>query len=185
MRSKPSLLHFGLALLTGDAWHLAFDAHADHALRAIFPNAVADLRTREGLALGQGQWRSSDTTLREIAHRDVGPDLKATGPSNKTFDFMPAAQAAGFGDSQWEAPDPTTLEQRRGHGRLSLNWYRLHLTIPEKVGDFSTFAATVAFELVVDDYAVDIGEYRQPGSNGLALDEQGRLTICQRRLWGV
>jgi gluconolactonase len=25
----------------------------------------------------------------------------------------------------------------------------------------------------------DIGEYRQPGSNGLTLDEQGRLTICQ------
>lgn len=26
---------------------------------------------------------------------------------------------------------------------------------------------------------IDIGEYRQPGSNGLALDAQGRLTICQ------
>jgi gluconolactonase len=25
----------------------------------------------------------------------------------------------------------------------------------------------------------DISEYRQPGSNGLTLDEQGRLTICQ------
>lgn len=26
---------------------------------------------------------------------------------------------------------------------------------------------------------MDIGQYRQPGSNGLALDEQGRLTIAQ------
>jgi gluconolactonase len=26
---------------------------------------------------------------------------------------------------------------------------------------------------------VDIGEYRQPGSNGLTLDRQGRLTICE------
>ncbi|HYB98738.1 MAG TPA: SMP-30/gluconolactonase/LRE family protein [Candidatus Limnocylindrales bacterium] len=26
---------------------------------------------------------------------------------------------------------------------------------------------------------LDIGEYRQPGSNGLALDGQGRLTICE------
>jgi gluconolactonase len=25
----------------------------------------------------------------------------------------------------------------------------------------------------------DIGQYRQPGSNGLALDQEGRLTICQ------
>src|SRR5467141_639913 len=25
----------------------------------------------------------------------------------------------------------------------------------------------------------NIGEYRQPGSNGLTTDEQGRLTICQ------
>jgi sugar lactone lactonase YvrE len=26
---------------------------------------------------------------------------------------------------------------------------------------------------------IDIGEYKQPGSNGLALDAQGRLTICE------
>ena len=25
----------------------------------------------------------------------------------------------------------------------------------------------------------DIGEYTQPGSNGLTLDQEGRLTICQ------
>ena len=26
----------------------------------------------------------------------------------------------------------------------------------------------------------NIGDYRQPGSNGLATDSNGRLTICQR-----
>jgi gluconolactonase len=153
MKPKPSLLRFVLALLTGYAWHLAFDTQADHAPRAVLPNAVADLRTRDGLGLVKGEWRYSDTTISEIAHRDVGPDLKASGPVNKTFDFAPAAQATDFDDSKWEVLDPTTIEQRRGHGRLSLNWYRLHVMIPEKVSGFDTRGSTAAFEIVIDDYA--------------------------------
>lgn len=153
MKPIPSFLRLALALMTGYVWHLAFDAHAGHGPRAVLPEAIADLRTHDGLRLVQGRWCYSDTVIREVTHREVGTDLKASGPANTTFDFTPAAQADDFDDSQWETLDPTTLEQRRGHGRLSLNWYRLHVTIPERVGGFDTRGSTVVFEVVVDDYA--------------------------------
>ncbi|NJN05103.1 MAG: hypothetical protein HC814_00085 [Rhodobacteraceae bacterium] len=141
------------ALVFGFIWHLLFDARAEHAPRAVLPNAIVDLRTRDGLASVSGEWRYSDTRISEVSHRSVGPDLKATGRINRTFDFGPDARAAAFDDSKWERLDPTTLEQRRGNGRLSFNWYRLHVTIPERVGNFSTRGSTAVFEIVVDDYA--------------------------------
>src|SRR5437868_11962655 len=67
--------------------------HADHAPQAVLPDAIVDLRTSEGVARMNAQWRYSDTTIREIEHRDVGADLKASGPKNHTFDFSPDARA--------------------------------------------------------------------------------------------
>src|SRR6266849_10195817 len=67
---------------------------ADHAPRAVLPDAVVDLRTTEGAARVNAQWRYSDTIIREIEHRDVGGDLKASGPKNHTFDFSPDARAS-------------------------------------------------------------------------------------------
>ena len=130
-----------------------FTLHADHAPRAALPNAVVDLRTTEGVARVNAQWRYSDTLISEIEHRVVGPDLKASGAKNRTFDFTPDARAADFDDSRWEAIPADSLEKRRGHGRLSLNWYRLNVTVPEKVGSFDTRGSTAVFEIVVDDYA--------------------------------
>ena len=48
---------------------------------------------------------------------------------------------------------PTTLDQRRSTAKVCFNWYRINVTIPEKVGNFSTAGSTVAFEIVIDDYA--------------------------------
>src|SRR5262245_50804350 len=152
MRLNPVFLRTAL-------WVAAFangsilTLHADHAPRAVLPDAVVDLRTAEGVARVTAKWRYSDTTIREIDHRDVGADLKASGPENRTFDFSPDARSADFDDSEWEVIPATSLEQRRGHGRLSFNWYRLNVTVPEKVGGFDTRGSTVVFEIVVDDYA--------------------------------
>lgn len=121
--------------------------------RAVLPDAVVDLRTPAGVARVQAQWRYSDTSISAIDHRAVGPDLKASGAKNRTFDFTPDARAITFDDSKWEIIPADSLEQRRGNGRLALNWYRLNVTIPEKVGRFETRGSTVAFEIVVDDYA--------------------------------
>lgn len=141
------------AYFLGYGWTLALNAGAEHAPRAVPPEAVVDLRTREGIARVRGEWRYRDARIEAISHRSVGPDLKASGRPNRTFDFTPDARAAEFDDSKWEKLDPTTLEQRRGNGRLSLNWYRLHLTLPERVGNLSTRGTTAVFEIVVDDYA--------------------------------
>jgi gluconolactonase len=128
-------------------------ARADHAPRTVLPNATVDLRTIEGVARVKTQWRYSDTHIHEIEHRGGGPDLKASGPANRTFDFAPDARTKDFDDSKWEVISADSLEKRRGNGRLSFNWYRLNITIPEKVADFDTRGATVVFEIVVDDYA--------------------------------
>jgi gluconolactonase len=71
----------------------------------------------------------------------------------KTYDYAPHAGSADFEDSAWESIGATTLEQRRGHGRLGFNWYRIALTIPDKVGSFDPAGATAVFETSIDDYA--------------------------------
>jgi gluconolactonase len=131
----------------------ALSSLAELLPRVALPDAVVDLRTTEGTARVKAQWRYSDTRIQEIDHRGVGPDLKASGPNNRTFDFTPDARATGFDDSRWEAIPADSLEKRRGDGRLSLIWYRINVTIPEKVGDFNTKGSTAVFEIVVDDYA--------------------------------
>ena len=117
------------------------------------PDAVVDLRTAEGVRLVEGQWRYSDTKIVEVDFRGPGLDLKPTGKPIKTYDYTPKAGVAGFDDSAWEAISAESLEQRRATGRLSFNWYRIKVTIPEKVGGIDTTGSTVAFEIVIDDYA--------------------------------
>ncbi|MCI0533955.1 MAG: SMP-30/gluconolactonase/LRE family protein, partial [Verrucomicrobiales bacterium] len=131
----------------------ALSSRADRAPRTVLPDAVVDLRTTEGIACVKAQWRYTDTRINEIDHRSVGPDLKASGPPNRTYDFTPDARATDFDDSKWEAIPADSLEKRRAHGRLCLNWYRINVTIPEKVGGFDTQGSTAVFEIVVDDYA--------------------------------
>jgi gluconolactonase len=160
-----SLVVFATGILT--AW-------ADHSPRAVLPDAVVDLRTTDGISRVKGEWRYSDVEIDQIAHRDVGPDLKATGKPNHTFDFTPDARAADFDDSKWEIIPADSLEMRRGHGRLSLNWYRINLTIPEKVASFDPTGSEVAFEIVVDDYA----EVWVDGKLGNVLGQRGGSVIA-------
>jgi gluconolactonase len=147
---------------------------ADHAPRSVLPDALVDLRTESGTRSVKGQWRYSDTDIRKIRHRDVGPDLKASGPGNHTFDFTPDARAADFDDSHWQTISANSLEQRRGHGRLSFNWYRLNVTIPQKVGDFEIRGSSAVFEIVVDDYA----EVWVNGKLGNVLGQQGGSVVA-------
>ena len=132
---------------------LACTTFAAQTPRAVLPDAVIDLRTSAGVARVDAQWRYGDTEIQRIEHRSVGADLKATGTKNHAFDFTPDARAVDFDDSKWEVIAPDSLEKRRGNGRLSLNWYRINITIPGKVGSFDTRGSTAVFEIVVDDYA--------------------------------
>jgi len=117
------------------------------------PDATIDLRTDEGTQLVKGQWRYNDASIIEVNSRGPGADLKPSGKPIKTYDYTPHAGAADFDDSKWEAIGPTTLEVRRAGGRVCFNWYRISVTIPERVANLSTVGTTVAFEIVIDDYA--------------------------------
>jgi gluconolactonase len=117
------------------------------------PDAVIDLATQQGAELVKGQWRYSDTKIVEVESRGPGADLKPSGARIKTYDYTPHAGAADFDDSHWQEVEASTLDTRRSTGKVCFNWYRIKLTIPEKIGNFDSTGSTVAFEIVIDDYA--------------------------------
>jgi gluconolactonase len=120
------------------------------------PDAIVDLQTAEGAELAAAEWRYSDCTVEEIDFVEVGaPDdpLGPGGPPNRTYDVLPHAEARDYDDSGWRrlAPEETML--RLANGRVCFNWYRIQVTVPERVGDFDPSGSTIVFEVVVDDYA--------------------------------
>jgi len=117
------------------------------------PEAAIDLTTTEGVRLVAGQWKYSDTKIVETTFNAAGADNQPSGPSVKTYDYTPHAGVANFDDSAWENVAPDDLAKRRGNGRLSFNWYRINVTIPERVNGFSTAGSTVVFQTALDDYA--------------------------------
>ncbi|MGE0812636.1 MAG: SMP-30/gluconolactonase/LRE family protein [Vicinamibacterales bacterium] len=113
------------------------------------PDAVVDLDSREGLQAVRGEWRVQESR---------GVPVKAG--------------ATDFDDSFWEIAPAGSLQRRRTDGGQSYAWYRLSFTMPARVGAFDTAGATVAFEIVVDDYAevwVDGRLPRMLGQAGGAL----------------
>jgi gluconolactonase len=120
------------------------------------PDAVIDLQTEAGVELVGGEWRYSDARVEEIDFVEVGSVADPLGPGdtpNRTFDVVPHAEAAEFDDSAWQLLPPADTMRRLSQGRVCFNWYRIAVTIPERVGDFDPTGATVVFEVVVDDYA--------------------------------
>jgi gluconolactonase len=68
---------------------------------------------------------------------------------------------------------PEETRARLGNGRVSFNWYRIELTIPERVGELDPTGATLVFEVVVDDYA----EVWVDGGLPLALGYSGGQVV--------
>ena len=137
------------------------------------PEASIDLATGDGVKLVKGQWRYSDTRIVEVDFKAAGADNQPTGAPVKTYDYTPHAGGADFDDSAWTAIEPAALSKRRGNGRLSFNWYRLKLTIPERVGDFDPRGTLAVFETSLDDYA----EVWVDGELSRALGQQGGSVI--------
>lgn len=129
-------------------------ARAQVEIRAdVRPDAIVDLRTQEGVDLVRGEWRHREVAIETVAHREPGPDRKATGAQNRTHAIVPDAGVLDTEPDRWQPIAPASLEERRGHGRLSFGWYRIALTIPPSVGGFDPTGATAVFEITVDDYA--------------------------------
>src|SRR4029453_15322206 len=171
MHASMWRLRFAVAVFFGALVFLAGPALAETNADAPAgePKAVIDLATREGVDLVKGQWRYSDTKIIQIDFKAAGPDKQPTGKSIKTYDFTPHAGGADFDDSKWERIDPTTLDARRSTGRLCFNWYRINVTIPERVNEVDLAEATAVFETSIDDYA----EIWVDGEMARALEQSG------------
>jgi gluconolactonase len=141
--SAAALLAFGV-VLSGALAVSTLDAK---------PDAAIDLATDAGANLVKGQWRYSDTKIIEVDFKAPGSDKQPTGAPLKTYDYTPHAGGADFDDSKWEAISPTSLDQRRATGRICFNWYRIKVTIPERIGNYDPTGSTVVFETALDDYA--------------------------------
>lgn len=120
------------------------------------PDAVVDLQADGGVALVAGEWRYADAEVREIDFVEVGAADDPFGPGdepNRTYDIVPHAEASDYDDSGWRVLAPEETMLRLANGRVCFNWYRITVTIPERVGDFDPTGATAVFEVVIDDYA--------------------------------
>ncbi|HEU4531198.1 MAG TPA: SMP-30/gluconolactonase/LRE family protein [Steroidobacteraceae bacterium] len=150
------------------------------------PVTHVDLTTREGLAMVSGAWRYSDTRIVETTFRAPDAEGQPYGEPVRTYDYEPHAGARDFDDSAWPVIEPASLSLRRGNGRLSFNWYRLRLKVPERVGDFDTRGSSIYFETRLDDYAevwVN-GELARPygGSGGSVVagwNAQNRVLVAR------
>jgi gluconolactonase len=123
------------------------------ALPAGPPAAVLDLTQDADLRVVAGAWRYGDARLVPVRHRAPDAEGQPTGAPVETFDIEPAAGWAHFDDSAWPVVAPADLTARHGNGRISFGWWRLALTVPERIGGAPTAGAALVFESVVDDYA--------------------------------
>jgi gluconolactonase len=120
------------------------------------PDATVDLQTEAGVALIDGQWRYSDARVEEIDFVEVGHPDDPLGPGlapNRTFDVLPHAEPEHYDDSDWRILAPEDTQLRLSQGRVCFNWYRIAITIPERVAEFDPTGASVVFEVAIDDYA--------------------------------
>src|SRR4051795_4455414 len=133
------------------------------------PSAVVDLQSDEGAALVGATWRYADARIEEIDFVEVGSDADPLGPGdrpNRTFDVRPHAGEADFDDSSWQVLAPAETQLRLSTGRVCFNWYRLTVTIPERIGGPDPSGCPVVFEVVVDDYAEVWVDGRLPAALG-------------------
>ena len=117
------------------------------------PAATLDLATEVGVKAVAGVWRYSDTRIIETDFFAAGEDGQPGNRKVKTYDYAPRAGGSDFDDSSWETIKAADIAKRRGNGRISFNWYRINITVPETVGGFATNGSTLVFQTALDDYA--------------------------------
>jgi gluconolactonase len=150
------------------------------------PAAMIDLATTAGVEQVRGQWRYSDVRIVQtsfVAASDAGQP--GDSPA-KTYDYEPHAGGADFDDSNWEQIAPESLSKRRGNGRLSFNWYRINMTVPERIGTTDLRGTTAVFSTSLDDYAeiwVNGELARATGQNGGSViagwNAENRLVVAR------
>lgn len=117
-----------------------------------------NLMTKEGVDEVKSEWR------RQLITFHAG---------QKKNEIEPKAHSK-FDDSKWEVvTDPAVLSKPYGPGKFSMAWYRINVTLPEKVKGESIEGSTVWFKTTVDDY----GEVWVNGKIDLAFGMSGRGAV--------
>jgi gluconolactonase len=122
------------------------------------PAAVVDLKTDEGVAMVQACWYKQPAQIRNVQFRSPGPSandallLYPTGISQQTNLVYPQVTSPDF-EQGFVAVKPNALEERQGTGLNSFFWYKVELTVPEKIGAVPISDASAVFEITVDDYS--------------------------------
>jgi gluconolactonase len=143
------------------------------------PDAIVDLQSDDGVALVDAEWRYADARIEEtdfveLAGRGAADPLGPGDVPNRTYDVVPHAQASDHDDSAWERLAPADTMRRLANGRVCFNWYRIGVTIPERIGGFDPTGSTLVFEVAVDDYA----EVWVDGELPLALGLSGGQVVA-------
>ena len=146
-------MRFTILIYVGYLYLLSSCGLSSHAYAEAAAIATIDLTTRAGVTSVAGEWRYADVEIKRTQHRAPDAAGQPTGAPVDTFDIAPRAGGRDFDDSAWPVLDPTTLNQRRGHGRVSFNWYRIAITVPERIGAVSARGTMLTFETSLDDYA--------------------------------
>ncbi|MEZ6243119.1 MAG: SMP-30/gluconolactonase/LRE family protein [Phycisphaerales bacterium] len=118
-------------------------AHADLDPVGRHPRTTVDLRTVGGASAFDAKWRATDVYLVPTG----------AGASSGSFDLHPRIGTPDFDAAPWSPIEPDKLEVRRGGGKVSFQWYRLGLTVPDVIEGVRSEGATLVLELRVDDYA--------------------------------
>ena len=102
----------------------------------------------------------------------TGPTTSARTPRRRTSTTRGGQRLA-----------PADTMSRLSTGRVCFNWYRIAVTLPERIGDTAVAGSTVVFEVVIDDYAEiwvngsmphALGDTGGPVVAGLQCAEPGR-----------
>jgi len=122
------------------------------------PQAIADLRNVVGAAALNAQWYVQWADFIKTDFRLPGPSstdplpLYPTSAPVKTASLHPQIGAPDF-DRHFMPVSPDQLEKRQGSGLVSAVWYKVELTIPQRLGNWDPTGSTAVFEIVMDDYS--------------------------------
>lgn len=166
--------------LVFSSWQLSLYSQETRLLATDKPQAIADLRSKEGAALLNASWSYQPAQIGQTDFQLPGPQktgmdallLYPTGAHIKTNQLKPQISDPAF-EKSFKPISPDQLESRLGNGLFSFVWYKLELTIPETVGAFETKGSFAVFEIVVDDYS----EIWVNGKQTIAFGQQGNGVI--------
>jgi len=139
-------------------------------------DAVADLTTTDGLKLVGGAWRYAEATIVEAQGKTKD------GKPAPTHDISPHAGAADFDDAAWPMLSTDDIHHAIGGGKLSFAWFRIRITVPEKVGETPTKDAAVLLDITIDDYGEVWVDGKLPRAVGQSGGSMVRGFNCPNRV---